>query len=59
MDDRFAYDEGDGDRTRASWVQDHGDYWRRVAAAGGLDFDERSEVVFERFAVVWPPEYAD
>lgn len=59
VDERFAFDEGEGDRTRESWVQEHGAYWRRVAAASGLDFGEHSEVVFERFSVVWPPEYAD
>jgi hypothetical protein len=39
----FAWDEGEGDRTRADW----------------LTFDTSRPAVFERFTLVWPAEYAD
>jgi uncharacterized protein YhfF len=59
VDDAFAWDEGEGDRTRADWLAMHRRYWRRTAAARGQEWSEDSEVVFERFRVVWPPELAD
>ncbi|GGC08551.1 ASCH domain-containing protein [Cellulomonas carbonis] len=59
VDDAFAHDEGEDDRTRASWLEGHRRYWTRVCAARGEAFDEAEDVVFERFEVVWPPEHAD
>lgn len=59
VDDAFARDEGEGDRSRASWLEDHVSYWRRECARRGLEWHEGLAVVFERFAVVWPPEVAD
>lgn len=60
VDDPFAWDEGEGDRTRAAWLRDHLGYYQRVAAdSGGDDEGEDLLVVFERFSVVWPPEHAD
>ncbi|MDT0166017.1 ASCH domain-containing protein [Actinotalea sp. AC32] len=59
VDDAFARDEGEDDRTRASWLEGHRRYWTRVCAARGEAFDESEDVVFERFEVVWPPEHAD
>ncbi|TFV66815.1 UNVERIFIED_ORG: ASCH domain-containing protein [Bacillus sp. AZ43] len=58
-DDAFAWDEGEGDRTRASWLDAHERYFRRTQAARGQAWDDDLEVVFERFRVVWPPEVAD
>lgn len=58
VDDAFARDEGEGDLTREDWFASHRPYWRRVAAARGETWDEDSAVVFERFAVAWPPERA-
>jgi uncharacterized protein YhfF len=55
VDDAFAWDEGEGDRTREDWLAQHRRYWRRVTAARGEEWSERTEVVFERFTVVWPP----
>ncbi|MCW4386297.1 ASCH domain-containing protein [Salinibacterium sp. SYSU T00001] len=58
VDDAFAYDEGEGDRTRESWVRSHTRYWQRGAEARGIRWSEQeSEIVFERFTVVWPPEH--
>ncbi len=59
VDDAFARDEGEGDRTRASWLAGHERYFRRTQAARGQEWDDDLEVVFERFRVVWPPEVAD
>lgn len=59
VDDAFARDEGEGDLTRAWWLDAHRAFARRVlelpddADVDALDFR------FERFGVVWPPEHAD
>jgi uncharacterized protein YhfF len=54
VDERFAWDEGEDDRSRASWLEQHRRYWRRVCESNGRDWDESLEVVFERIRVVWP-----
>ncbi|HYO37395.1 MAG TPA: ASCH domain-containing protein [Geodermatophilus sp.] len=59
VDDAFAWDEGEGDRTRAWWITAHLAYFRRTCAARGRDWSDELELVFERFRVVWPPEVAD
>lgn len=58
-DEAFAADEGEDDRTLESWRREHRRYWTRVSAARGREWSEDDEIVFERFAVVWPPERAD
>jgi uncharacterized protein YhfF len=59
VDDAFAWDEGEGDRTRADWLALHTRYFARRAEAEGYTFDPSMPAVFERFIVVWPPEHAD
>jgi uncharacterized protein YhfF len=59
VDERFAWDEGEGDRSRGYWLSAHQDYFRREAERGGFEFHDRIDTVFERFEVVWPPEFAD
>ena len=59
VDDAFAWDEGEGDRTRADWLAQHRRYFERQAAREGWRMTDREPVVFERFRVVWPPEWAD
>ena len=59
VDDAFAWDEGEGDRTRADWLALHMRYFSRRAEAEGFAFDPSMPAVFERFVVVWPPEHAD
>ena len=54
VDDAFAWDEGEGDRTRDDWLRGHRGYFTRTCAARGEEFTEEHEVVFERFQVVWP-----
>ncbi len=53
VDDTFARDEGEGDRTRDSWVAAHQAFVRRWCAATGRAVEDDPELVFERFAVVW------
>jgi uncharacterized protein YhfF len=59
VDDAFAWDEGEGDRSRAYWLSAHLGYFTRTQAARGEEWHDDLEVVFERFRVVWPPEVAD
>lgn len=59
VDEQFAWDEGEGDRTLASWMEGHVAFFRRSCARLGLEFLDGLEVCFERFTVVWPPEHAD
>ncbi len=59
VDERFAWDEGEGDRSLASWLDAHGRFFRRECERIGIAFSDDLEVCFERFGVVWPPELAD
>ncbi|CAL9365031.1 hypothetical protein SUDANB121_00752 [Nocardiopsis dassonvillei] len=58
-DAAFARDEGEGDLSLEYWREGHLRYWKRVCPRLGLEWSEDLEIVFERFAVVWPPEHAD
>lgn len=51
VDDQFAWDEGEGDRSRAWWLDAHTRYLSRAFARMGLEFHPGIPVVFERFAV--------
>ena len=53
VDDEFAWDEGEGDRTRATWLADHEAYFRRELAGLDVAFDPDMPTVFERFEVVY------
>ncbi|MGY6498141.1 MAG: ASCH domain-containing protein [Microcella sp.] len=59
VDARFAFDEGEGDRTLADWRAGHQRYWQRTAEARGAAWSPEQEIVLERFTVVWPPELRD
>jgi uncharacterized protein YhfF len=59
VDESFAWDEGEGDRTRGSWLREHQRYFQRVLPRLGVEYHDQMEVVFERFRVTWPAEYAD
>lgn len=54
VDAAFAWDEGEGDRSLASWLEGHERYFRRRCAALGLEFSDEVELYFERFELVWP-----
>jgi uncharacterized protein YhfF len=58
VDEAFAWDEGEGDRTRDWWVAAHREYFARQAAREGFELDEHIITVFERFEVVWPFDVA-
>ncbi len=59
VDEAFAWDEGEGDRTRADWLRAHTRYYSALAARDGFAFSDSMPAVFERFTIVWPPEHAD
>jgi uncharacterized protein YhfF len=54
VDEAFAWDEGEGDRTRNWWLAAHRRYFGRQASREGFEFDDEILTVFERFEVVWP-----
>ena len=53
VDDAFAWDEGEGDRSRSMWLADHEAFFRRQMAGLGLEFDPDMSTIFERFEVVY------
>jgi uncharacterized protein YhfF len=53
VDDAFAWDEGEGDRTRAWWLAAHEGFFRRVLPQLGLTYTDDMPTVFERFEVVY------
>ncbi len=59
VDERFAWDEGEGERTREWWLSAHRLFFGGRAAARGFQMHDEIETIFERFEVVWPPEIAD
>ena len=59
VDEAFAWDEGEGDRTRDWRLDAHRRYFARQAMREGLDIDDEILTVFERFQVVWPLDVAD
>jgi uncharacterized protein YhfF len=54
VDDSFAWDEGEGDRTRSWWLAAHRRYFTRLADREGFLLDDTILTVFERFEIVWP-----
>jgi len=54
VDDAFAWDEGEGDRTRPDWLDGHLRSFARSCARLGIAWDDDLPVHFERFEVVWP-----
>ncbi len=53
VDEAFAFDEGEGDRTVDWWMKAHLDYFERRSVEMGVPFDpETSEIIFERFELV-------
>lgn len=56
VDDRFAYEEGEGDRTRRYWLDAHTTYFQRVLPELGIDFDADMATIFQRFDVPYQEE---
>lgn len=59
VDHQFAWDEGEGDRTRDWWLSAHRDFFGRQAGLQGFEMHDEIDTVFERFEVLWPPVIAD
>lgn len=50
VDEAFAWDEGEGDRTLADWRRGHLWYFNEI----GRHVDDDTLMVLERFELVWP-----
>ena len=55
VDEQFAWDEGEGERTCQWWLAAHLRFFGRQ----GFQMHDEIETVFERFEIVWPREIAD
>lgn len=53
VDESFAWDEGEGDRTRVWWLLAHEAFFRRYLTTNDLEFDREMMTVFERFEVLF------
>ena len=49
VDDQFAYDEGEGDRSRDYWLKAHTEFFARFLPAIGVVFDAEMATIFQRF----------
>lgn len=58
VDEQFAFDEGEGDRSRKWWLDAHRSFFMRQSEAEGFTMHDGIATVFERFVVVWPPQAA-
>lgn len=54
VDAAYAFVEGEGDRTLATWRADHRAFFERQAREGGFVFDDDARVVLQTFRVRWP-----
>lgn len=54
VDEGFAYDEGEDDRTLSSWREGHSAYFSAEAAELGLGFDKETMICCERFRLLYP-----
>jgi uncharacterized protein YhfF len=59
VDESFARDEGGGDRSLEWWRSAHARYFKRQGAREGFAVDDGTEVILERFEVVWPLGFSD
>lgn len=53
VDERFAFDEGEGDRSLAYWREAHRSFFSRTLPAIGREFAADMPLVCERFRVVY------
>jgi len=58
VDAAFAWDEGEGDRTLAEWLDGHRRYFSRVCPGLGIAFSDDTRVQLERFELLYPFEAA-
>lgn len=59
VDDQFAWDEGEGDRSRTYWLRAHTDYFTRRHHEIGAEMHADIAVVFERFDLLYPVSTGD
>jgi uncharacterized protein YhfF len=55
VDETFAWDEGEGDRSLQYWSAEHERFFRHRCRELGIAFGADLEVVLERFEVIWRP----
>jgi uncharacterized protein YhfF len=53
VDDSFAWDEGEGDRTRTDWLDMHTRFFQRYLPTIGETFSPDMPTAFERFEVLY------
>ena len=53
VDEQFAFDYGEGERTLAYWLTDNWDFYSRWCRAIGREPSETMPLVFQRFRVVY------
>ena len=58
VDAAFAWDEGEGDRSLADWMDGHRRFFGRECAGLGIEFGDHLPVVLERFELLYPFEAA-
>lgn len=51
----FAFEEGEGDKTLAWWLDAHRAFFRREAAREGFEYSDDMLVCCERFELAWAP----
>ena len=56
VDEQFAYDEAEGDRSWKMWHEVHVTYYDRKAKEAGMIFGDGSLVLCERFDLLYPPD---
>jgi uncharacterized protein YhfF len=59
VDESFAWDEGGGDRSLEWWRSAYARYFKRQGGREGFIVDDDTQVILERFEVVWPLELVD
>lgn len=54
VDEQFAYDEGEGDRSREYWYAAHEEFFSRILPEIDREFDPEMPLVLERFRLRYP-----
>jgi uncharacterized protein YhfF len=54
VDEQFAFEYGEGDRTLAFWLSDNWDFHSRWCIEIGREPSETMPIVFQRFRVLYP-----
>lgn len=57
VDAEFAFDEGEGDKSLDYWHEAHHRFFTKDATENGVEFNEKSLIVCERFKLLFPNEF--